>query len=67
MSLESNQPCVEFSLFAANHGMHLRAAQLKETLQFLDGGTRGLYARLEGLQANITLRVGDKVFADDSK
>ena len=42
-------------------------AQLKETLQFLDGGTRGFYARLEGLQDNITLRVGDTVFADDSK
>lgn len=67
MSLESNQPCAKFSLFAANHGMPLPTAQLKETLQFLDGGTRGFYARVEGRQDNVTLRVGDKVFADDGK
>jgi hypothetical protein len=55
-------PCVEFSLFTANHGMPLPAAQLKETLRFLDSGTRGFYARVEGRQDNVTLRVGDKVF-----
>ena len=60
-------PCVQFSLFAANHGMPLPAAQLKETLQVLDGGTRGFYARMEGLQDNVTLQVGDKVFAADDK
>jgi len=58
---------VKFSLFAANRGMPLPAAQLKETLQFLNGGTRGFYAHLEGLQDNVTLRAGDKVFADDGK
>ena len=61
--LQVATPCVEFSLFAANHGMPLPAAQLKETLQFLDGGTRGFYARMEDLQDTVTLRVGDKVFA----
>lgn len=65
--LQVATPCVEFSLFAANHGMPLPAAQLKETLQFLDHGTRGFYARIEDLQDTITLRVGDKVFADDGK
>ncbi len=61
--LQVATPCVEFSLFAANHGMPLPAAQLKETLQFLDGGTRGFYARMEDLQDTVTLQVGDKVFA----
>lgn len=60
-------PCVEFSLFAANHGMPLPAKQLKEVLQFLDGGTRGFYARLEDLQDTATLRVGDKVLAGDDR
>ena len=60
-------PCVEFSLFAANHGLPLPAAQLKETLQFLDNGTRGFYARLVDLQDTVTLRVGDKVFVDDGE
>jgi len=60
-------PCVEFSLFAANHGLPLPAAQLKETLQFLNNGTRGFYARLVDLQDTVTLRVGDKVFAEDGK
>ena len=61
--LQVATPCVEFSLFAANHGMPLPAALIKETLQFLDGGTRGFYARMEDLQDTVTLRVGDKVFA----
>jgi hypothetical protein len=43
--------------------MPLPAAQLKETLRFLDSGTRGFYARVEGRQNDVTLRVGDKVFA----
>jgi hypothetical protein len=60
-------PCVEFGLFAANHGLPLHAAQLKETLQFLNNGTRGFYARLDDLQDTVTLRVGDKVFADEGK
>ena len=60
-------PCVEFSLFAANHGLPLPAAQLKETLQFLNNGTRGFYARVVDLQDTVTLRVGDKVFAEDGK
>lgn len=47
--------------------MPLPATQLKEVLQFLDGGTRGFYARLEDRQDTATLRVGDKVFAGDDK
>lgn len=60
-------PCVEFSLFAANHGMPLPPAQLKETLQFLNDGMRGFYARVEDMQANATVRAGDRVFVVDRK
>jgi hypothetical protein len=60
-------PCVEFSLFAANHGMPLPAAQLKETLQFLDGGTRGFYARMEDLPAAVTVQAGDRVYEVDDR
>ena len=60
-------PCVEFSLFAANHGIPLPAAQLKETLQFLDGGTRGFYARVEDLPAAVTVQAGDRVFIVDDR
>jgi len=60
-------PCVEFSLFVANHGMPLPAAQLKETLQFLDGGTRGFYARVEDLPAAVTVQAGDRVFIVDDR
>jgi hypothetical protein len=59
-------PCVEFSLFVASHGMALPSDQLKETLQFLDGGTRGFYATIVDQGNEMIVQVGDKVFADDS-
>ena len=58
-------PCVEFSLFVASHGMALPANQLKETLQFLDGGKRGFYATAEGQSDEMLVRTGDRVFVDD--
>jgi hypothetical protein len=59
-------PCVEFSLFAASHGMALPAPQLKETLQFLDGGKRGFYATVSGHDSDeMLVQAGDRVFADD--
>jgi hypothetical protein len=60
-------PCVEFSLFAANHGMALPAAQLKETLQFLDGGKRGFYATVVGQSDQMLVQAGDRVFVDDGE
>jgi hypothetical protein len=58
-------PCVEFSQFAANHGMPLSNAELKETLQFLDDGMRGFYATLSNTEDQVAVRVGDKVFMVD--
>ena len=58
-------PCVEFSLFAASHGMALPAPQLKETLQFLDGGKRGFYATVAGQSDEMLVQAGDRVLADD--
>lgn len=60
-------PCVEFSLFAANHGMPLPAAKLKETLQFLNGGTRGFYARMEDVPTAAKVQAGDRVFVVDGE
>jgi len=60
-------PCVAFSLFAANHGKPLSAAKLKETLQFLNGGTRGFYARMEELPTAAKVQAGDRVFVVDGK
>src|SRR5437588_1836744 len=58
-------PCVEFSQFAANHGMALPAEQLKETLQFLHAGRRGFYATVAEESDQMMLQVGDRVFGDD--
>ena len=60
-------PCVEFSLFAASHGMALPSNQLKETLQFLDGGTRGFYATIAGQSDEMGVQAGDRVFVDDTE
>jgi len=59
-------PCVEFSLFAASHGMALPAPQLKETLQFLDGGKRGFYATVSRQDSDeMLVQAGDRVLVDD--
>lgn len=60
-------PCVEFSLFVASHGMALPSDQLKETLQFLDGGTRGFYATIVDQGNEMVAQVGDRVFVEDSE
>jgi len=54
-------PCVEFSQFAANHGTSFPAQQLKETLQFLNHGRRGFYARMEDQPELMTIQRGDKL------
>lgn len=58
-------PCVEFSRFAAEQDEPLPAEVLKATLQFLDGGRRGFYARLAGTHDQAIVRAGDRVFAID--
>jgi hypothetical protein len=58
-------PCVEFSQFAANHGMPMPPKALKETLQFLNGGMRGFYAAVEDQIQQFTIQVGDMLFVVD--
>ena len=60
-------PCVEFSQFAASSGMAMPAHQLKETLQFLDGGKRGFYATVARQSDEMLVQAGDKVFVDDAE
>lgn len=60
-------PCVEFSQFAASHGMALPANQLKETLQFLDAGKRGFYASVVGQSDEMIVQAGDRLFVDDGE
>jgi hypothetical protein len=57
-------PCVEFSRFANINPEPLTSEQLRDTLQFLDGGTRGFYARLSEGQTDVdvAVRPGDRVF-----
>jgi len=59
-------PCIEFSQFAANAGMPMPAQQLKATLQFLNEGRRGFYAIVAASNDDTTIRVGDRVLADDN-
>lgn len=55
-------PCVEFSRFAHLSDEPLTSDQLRTTLQFLDGGMRGFYARLADEQPSADIRAGDRVF-----
>jgi hypothetical protein len=55
-------PCVEFSRFAHLSTEPLTSEQLRTTLQFLDGGMRGFYARLAEGQPDAEIRAGDRVF-----
>jgi len=55
-------PCVEFSRFAHLSADPLTSDQLRTTLQFLDGGMRGFYARLADGQADADICTGDRVF-----
>ena len=55
-------PCVEFSRFAHLSAEPLTSEQLRATLQFLDGGMRGFYARLAEGQPDAEIQAGDRVF-----
>ena len=56
-------PCVEFSRFAHLSDEPLTSDQLRTTLQFLDGGMRGFYARLADGQPDAEIRAGDRVLS----
>jgi len=66
-ALKVATPCIEFSQYAANHGMPLPADQLKAALQFLDGGRRGFYATVEDASEEMVVQVGDRVFVVDTE
>jgi hypothetical protein len=61
-SLKVAAPCVEFSQYAANFGMPLPPQALKETLQFLNDGQRGFYAKLSAPQIPGYISTNDRVF-----
>lgn len=61
-SLRVAAPCVEFSEYAANFGMPLPPQRLKETLQFLNDGRRGFYAKLSPSQEAGSIEANDRVF-----
>jgi hypothetical protein len=56
-------PCVEFSRFAHLSADPLTSDELRSTLQFLDGGMRGFYARLADGQPEAEIRAGDRIFS----
>ena len=58
-------PCVEFSQFAANHGMPLAAEPLKAALQSLNDGIRGFYATVIDQETLMLVKAGDRVFVVD--
>ena len=66
-SLKVAAPCVEFSQYAANHGLPLEAAPLKATLQFLNHGRRGFYATALAQETPVLVRANDRVFAVDTE
>ena len=55
-------PCLAFSTYALNLGGKLTDELLKETLKFLDGGTRGFYCEWTG--EPVVVRPGDRVFVE---
>lgn len=59
-NLEVATPCRPFAGFAHRYET-VDAAVLKESLQFLDGGTRGFYCSLAAGSAPVTVALGDLV------
>lgn len=53
-------PCEPFSRFA--RAKTLSPAETKSTLQFLSGGTRGFYMKLEHAPDNTIIQAGDRVY-----
>ena len=53
-------PCAPFSRFMLGQPSHLSAPKLKETLGFLDAGTRGFLSHWEG--EPVTISIGDKAY-----
>jgi len=56
-------PCLEFSRFALRLPQAEKtSAEIKDALQFLDGGTRGYYVTPMNHAAPLVVSVGDRVF-----
>jgi hypothetical protein len=55
-------PCLPFSRFTLKDAPDISPQQIKHTLQFLDHGTRGFYARRPDTSEPIFLQAGDTVF-----
>lgn len=56
-------PCLEFSRYALRlPRAEKNSAEVKEALQFLDGGTRGYYATPSNHDGPVVVSVGDRVF-----
>jgi len=53
-------PCEPFSRFV--RAKNLSPAQKKLTLQFLSGGTRGFYMKLDNTPDNTIIQAGDRVY-----
>ncbi len=66
-NLKVAAPCVEFSQYAANHGLPLAAKPLKAALQFLDHGLRGFYATALAQETSTLVKAGDRVFVVDEE
>jgi hypothetical protein len=61
-------PCDEFSHFAADSQQErLSAAELKDTLQFLNKGRRGFLVLLQEGQEPVTVQPGDRVYVVQAK
>jgi hypothetical protein len=56
------RPCLAFSTYTLNLSGKLTDESLKETLRFLDGGTRGFYCEWGGEPA--VVHPGDRVFIE---
>lgn len=67
--LKIAEPCYEFSHFAAGknaiEGNALHGAELKHTLQFLDGGIRGFHISPLNDREPVNVTAGDTVFIID--
>ena len=56
-------PCAPFSEYVLNGQERPSRDEMRETLQFLDGGTRGFYAQQPG--PPVIVSVGDEVFVNE--
>ena len=62
-SVSIARPCLEFSRYALRMPQAGRdRTEIKEALQFLDGGTRGFYVTPSNHDGLLTVSIGDRVY-----